>query len=291
MSVALNNNETLILLVAKGHKHAVTDKLRMMYPQNKNLPDVYEKFVFKKGVYYTRNLNSAFLHFLLLRKQILELHHQGTNRVYLVLLKFISTGRLLAVTNTNKLRYYYESYISKLVCCHNGFNSSEENTITGDYILHSGSLYKFDLYKFSNILNKIASQGLHVIHVGGTDDEIALLRSKIAHANVDLYSSKSFAEVRGYQKKAMAFLYYLDTKDKNNQITSPLKLFEYLAAEKPIVSIGCGSISEILEEDSYYSYNDFMNKESISLERPKLSSSFVLRTWDDRAKFILSKLK
>lgn len=291
MSVALNNNETLILLVAKGQKQVVTDKLRMMYPENKFLPDVCEKFVFKNGVYYTRNLNSAFLHFLLLKKQILELHHRGTNRLYLVLLKIISLGRFLAVTNTRELRNYYENYISKLIYCHNGYYSHEQNTSTGNYILHSGSLYKFDLHKFSSIINKISSQGLHFIHVGGTDDEIATLRTKVTHVNVDLFSSKSFAEVREYQKKARAFLYYLDTKDKNNHITSPLKLFEYLATEKPIICIGCGSISEILQEDSYYSYDDFMNKESISLVRPKLSSSFNLSTWDDRAKLILSKLK
>lgn len=290
MVTALNNELGTVLLVAKGQKDVVVERLEMMYPNYESLPNIEERFVFKNAVYYTRNLNSALLHFFLFRRQILELHHQGSNKLYLCLLRLVDLGRFLAVTNTKALKNYYSNYISNVISCHNGFYPYEQNTQTGDFVLHSGSLYKFDLFKFANVINKIASQGLRVVHVGGTEDEINSLQAQLTEANVDLYSSKSFAEVRVFQNKAKAYLYYLDSSDKNNRITSPLKLFEYVSTEKPIVSIGCGSIAEILEEDSYYSYDDFMNIETIPLLRPNLSSSFDLRNWEERAKFILSKL-
>ncbi len=99
---------------------------------------------------------------------------------------------------------------------------------------------------------------LTICLVGGTkDSDIERIKNKVRGLNNVLVEGfKDQSEAPYYMASADVLVLPNTAQDENSQhFTSPLKLFEYMAAEKPIVSSDLPSLREILDEESAVFFN------------------------------------
>lgn len=86
--------------------------------------------------------------------------------------------------------------------------------------------------------------------VGGRGDQVAALRERAAEqgpANVTFAGFVAPSEVAVYQAAADALVLYYPSTDPLLDYRSPAKLWEYLAARRPVVSVDSRSLRRILE--------------------------------------------
>lgn len=109
----------------------------------------------------------------------------------------------------------------------------------------------------------------------------------------------------GLQKhsKLPAYLYYADAciiPFKKNSITlstNPVKMYEYLAATKPVISTDLPEVMDIpyvytaTDHDSFIDEIDKVLSPSFSIDKEKLNSWLSNHTWNKRYEQIKSKLK
>jgi glycosyltransferase involved in cell wall biosynthesis len=120
--------------------------------------------------------------------------------------------------------------------------------------------------------------------------------------NLFLLGSKPHSEISGYQLSADMLLVTLDPKDTQSSLyTSTMKLFEYIAAKRPIIAPDLPSVLEVLSHDEFYSYQadeveslkTALNLACHEIENPKLPSEDKIATisWEDRNQRIISEIK
>ena len=122
-------------------------------------------------------------------------------------------------------------------------------------ILYTGSFYTYE-YKGIDIL--LATAGLLpsdylLVLVGGTRPEIEKIERENNTANILLVPRVSHKQIAKYLCSADVLV--LPNKKGNEtseKYTSPMKLFEYMAARRPIVCSDVGSLREILDDSTAY---------------------------------------
>ncbi len=118
-------------------------------------------------------------------------------------------------------------------------------------ILYTGHLYKWKgahtLLEASNFFKDEI-----LVFVGGTDKDIASFTQKIKtrrFENVLVLGHKKYETIPEYMCAADVLVLPNSGESKiSKQYTSPMKLFEYMAANRPIVASDLPSIREILDE-------------------------------------------
>ncbi|MEX2458401.1 MAG: glycosyltransferase [Actinomycetota bacterium] len=89
--------------------------------------------------------------------------------------------------------------------------------------------------------------------VGGREDQVQTLRARVASEgppNVTFEGFVAPADVSLYQAAADALVLYYPSADPLLDYRSPAKLWEYLAAGRPVVSVDSRSLRRILEPDA-----------------------------------------
>jgi glycosyltransferase involved in cell wall biosynthesis len=119
--------------------------------------------------------------------------------------------------------------------------------------LYAGSFYLYS-WKGVDVLLQAAEQLIgraRVVLVGGSAEEIRALKERSLPANVTLISHRRHKEIPLFLMAAN-LLVLPNTADSihSERYTSPLKLFEYLAAGRPIVASRLPSIAEILNDSN-----------------------------------------
>lgn len=157
-------------------------------------------------------------------------------------------------------------------------------------VVYTGSLFPG---KGVDMLIKCANKlkNIYFIIVGGSPQEVRELKRVVRFGNV-VFTGHIQPEMVSIYQAAADILALPNTKGSIiDDVTSPLKLFEYLASEKPIVATDIPSILEILK----HNYNALISPEGddskmaeniqILIDDPNLAKSLVQNTKKDIEKF------
>lgn len=166
-------------------------------------------------------------------------------------------------------------------------------------------LYTGQLYTWKGVPTLLSAARLlphyRFIIVGGYGKYLENIQ-KGAPKNVSFVGHKDHSQIPTYLSAADV-LVIPNTKEKiSREYTSPLKLFEYMAAERPIVVSDLPSMREVLDDDSAFFFEsenstDLAAKiqealESNSSAKTRLAKKKVLEyTWDKRAEKIITFLQ
>lgn len=93
--------------------------------------------------------------------------------------------------------------------------------------------------------------GVACLLIGGDPAEKAEIKSRYPAADIIITGRKNHSEIPAYLRAADALILPNKTGNQTSAYyTSPLKLFEYMASERPIVASDLPSIREVLNENN-----------------------------------------
>lgn len=274
----------------------------------------------KNSLMFTRNLWIAYLFNKKFKKTIVELHDIPTirnNMVHYILFDILLYNLpLLLINNNNKII---------LACISNGIRNDlkDKGIKNKSFILRdSVDIKKFDIQtsKFKIRENKKIAlyvgsiqewkgyktfleasriiKDVSFYFVGGNDEEIKKLSKKYKNVNFVGFVNNNL--IPKYLKAADILIIPNSAKyDISSKYTSPLKLFEYMAAKKPIIASDIPSIREVVSESEAVFFepdnaNDLAYKIKLlikDLNKQEIISKNAFEkvkkfTWDKRAKKI-----
>ena len=279
--------------------HSVNSKRNRIF----RYVELYFKFLYnsvyelnKRDVIFTRDPFFIFLRVFFWKNTILLELHSDIKYIYWVLIKLFSI-RVISISGGIKSRFGV-----KLIIAHDTFNPIFTDGINNVFdmsvinslewlnkefptILHTGSIYKGSLEVFLELA--IKNPNFLFIHYGGTNEEISnLKRTYGIYENLFLYPNVPHLKILMLQRVADYLFYYNSPTSSISKYTSPLKLFEYLDAGKPIIGNNYGSVSEILVDGSFFDFSIFENN---SLKNKKLycDPNIQFKSWGERVSYIL----
>lgn len=133
--------------------------------------------------------------------------------------------------------------------------------------LYVGRFYQ---WKGLDIIPKVSEELPHdvlVYIIGGTKEEFKkVVPSKLISENIIFVGSRNYTEIPDWLSAADMLLVLGTTKNQDSyQYTSPMKIFEYMAAERPIIASNTPAVREVLSEKEAVFYepdnpHDLKNK-------------------------------
>ncbi|MFA5126627.1 MAG: glycosyltransferase [Patescibacteria group bacterium] len=168
--------------------------------------------------------------------------------------------------------------------------------------LYSGHLYSWKGAQVLAEAAKLLPPDVLVVFIGGTDKDIASFQEKNKQqANVLVVGRKPHYQVPLYLRAADVLVLPNSSREEISRLyTSPLKLFEYMAAGRPIVASDLPSIREILQEKNcIFFLPDQADSLATGIQRALLNDDLSVRiskvalaevsgySWLNRAKNIL----
>lgn len=170
--------------------------------------------------------------------------------------------------------------------------------------LYAGHLYSWKgadtVAQCSKYLN---NEKVLITFVGGTDSDIERFKKSYGSIkNILIIGRKQYKEIPVYMKSADVLLLPNSSKENISRIyTSPMKLFEYMASEAPIIASDLPSIKEILNEDMAYFFeadnpeslasvieNLLRNENEAKMKAKKAYEEVDKYSWQKRADKIIS---
>lgn len=125
----------------------------------------------------------------------------------------------------------------------------------GDLIMYTGHLFEWKGADVLALAAKLIPEAKFVF-VGGTEYDINSFKNKFGNIpNILIIGHKPHKDIPLFLKAADVLILPNSGKEEISSLTSPLKLFEYMASGRPIVASSLPSISEIL-----YSHNSILVK-------------------------------
>lgn len=229
-------------------------------------------FLFFKGQYsvYTRDKITG----LFFDKFILEVHTLKDKISWLSKKIFNRATGLVVLTSFIKGDFIANGVDGKkIIICPDGvdldeFNLSlsknEAREICGlpkdkKIILYSGSFFRY-IWKGVDVLletaNLFYNKWYLFVFIGGSTDEFFVIKNKYKNDNILLLPHQKHSSIPIYLKAADV-LVLPNTRGKNvsEKYTSPLKLFEYMAAGRPIIASNLPSLMEVLNESNAELFN------------------------------------
>lgn len=172
-------------------------------------------------------------------------------------------------------------------------------------VLYTGQMFSWKGVQVLLDSAKFLPTNISIVFVGGTkSDHARLLAGNKIPKNVKMLQQVSHDRISLYLKSADVLVLPNTAKeDISKYSTSPIKLFEYMASDRPIVASRLPSIEEIVSDSDVLFFDpdnpkDLANKIIKLISEEKLGDSLVLSskrrvndyTWDKRAEKVLDFL-
>lgn len=254
------------------------------------LEAAFYAFMYKNDYIYTRDIFIAFVSILFGGRAVYE-SHKPNKIIGKLFFKIIQKSKRFKLITISKelANFYIKEYqfqTSRLLVLHSGAfpdkykKATKEDSLINrkklkiptdvPLIVHTGTLKK-DLPLIFEYILRDTNIKLYILHVGDTQvncnywlnyfKERKIFNIKfIPHQPADL--------VIMYQSISDILFYGITKKTETYWCASPLKLFEYMACEKPIISANYGSIREILNQNNAFLYDiDNLNSLRVAINR------------------------
>ncbi|TFH72266.1 glycosyltransferase [Gammaproteobacteria bacterium LSUCC0112] len=220
-------------------------------------------------VIFTRDIAVAIASVIARRKVLYEAHSEPRSRVSSVLFSIVAKSKYFRLVCISRILadYYTKNFglmDSNVLSVHDGVFFDDYLSVfeigksllrkslglPNDkiVIVHTGNPSKGRLELLENIL-ALDKENILAVHVGGSKDSFSAIeqyfKSKGIY-NIELREHVSVDEVRKYQVAADVLFYAVSKDWSSYWCTSPLKIFEYMAAGSPILAAKYDSISEVL---------------------------------------------
>ena len=228
---------------------------------------VFFYLLFKKAdIIYSRDSFSLYLLSFLKRNIVLELHTFPKN---LLLHKRVFKKSKAIIVITNSLK---ESLVknginkNKILVASDGvdldkfdINMPREEArkklnlpLDKKIALYTGHLYKWKGAQVLADASKLLDEDIIVIFVGGTEKDKKEFREKNKELNnVLILGHKPYSDIPYYLKASDVLILPNSGKTKiSKKWTSPMKMFEYMASQRPVIASDLPSIREILNENN-----------------------------------------
>lgn len=262
---------------------------------------------------FTRDILSGFIASFFTQKVIFEMH--DFPRSYLFFWKS-ALKRMAGIVSTNQWKAERVNQIfsidkSKILAAPNGFDPEsfpvnfQKNELRKKFNLPLGKtivLYTGHLYgwKGAEIMARAAYLAPEIIFVfvGGTASDLSLFRKKFGNQNnILIVGHKPAGDIPFYLLASDILLLPNSAKtEESTHGTSPIKLFSYMASERPIIASDLPSVREIVSDaeallvhpDDPMAIRDGILK---ILDNPDLSENLAAKakiksaefTWEKRA--------
>lgn len=249
----------------------------------------------KKTTIYCREFLICILALFFSRNTFYEIHLFRTSLIKKLLINFFSNKIVLIYISDELKKLYYNEYVNcKSEVLHDAANFNEGEVIdlkkifnintNLPIILHTGSLYKINMNDFHEIL----CNDYFILHIGDTLDKCNVLNNEFNayRDKIKFVPYVPHAIIMAAQRSADALLYLIDKNHYMASYTSPLKIFEYLMVNKPILSCDSKSIREINTSNIFFYTKDNLRYFKFFLESFKPQTDVSMFTWDYRVNFI-----
>ena len=205
---------------------------------------------------------------------------------------------LLSKIPSGYKQFYFHDCINHSLICDQYQNNFIKNQAVYTGAFHKGRdvLSLEPLFKFY--------KDWTFLLIGAKDSELVFYRERFSkYKNVIVKPRVSKEKIIEIQRNAELLLLPLTKSNPLYRVTSPLKLFEYLASSRPILMSSIGSLNELKDEFNFYSYDDNKSiinafKEYIDEDKENLKTKIGDNikhlkknyTWSKRVKFIMEKI-
>lgn len=179
-----------------------------------------------------------------------EAHSYSPRRAFLS--RFIDG--LIVINSHLKEKFDPEDKMNILVA-HDGIRSRELEPPVGDghhrgnTILYAGNLFEWKgVYTLADCADHLPLNS-KIVFLGGSPETLSAFEKYVAgKSNVEIIGHKPRKEVRCHLKSADMLVLPNSAKFAMSDYTSPLKLFEYMAARRPIIASRIPSLQEVLRD-------------------------------------------
>lgn len=163
-------------------------------------------------------------------------------------------------------------------------------------LLHTGSAYKFDVTRFDEIIAMLPPDWVFVQMGAVTSGAISRFST---NDRMIFLGQSSHEEALAAQLEADCLLYLNFPESRMYEYTSPLKLFEYIATGKPLISTRGGAtdevvceLSEVGEYGDMHSYLSELESRDLTLLLAEQSAELMKEiSWDTRVRKIIDGYK
>ena len=275
--------------------------------------------LFKKAdIFYTRD--KFFLPFCLFKRNLVFEAHTFPRNYFLYILFIKRLRKIVVITQSLKQLFIKKSVNSeKILVASDGvdldkFNIEKDQKecreklnlpLDRKIVLYAGHLYKWKGVQCLAEASQNFSEDVKFYFVGGTVEDIKKFRVKNLKLSIKLIGHRPQAEMPYWLKAADVLVLPNTAKtDISRYWTSPMKMFEYMASNRPIVASDLPSIREILNKDNAVLVepdNPAALAEGLrkALQNPEFSAKISNQafqdvkeyTWQRRVKNILNFIK
>jgi len=212
---------------------------------------------------------------------------------------FISQSLMLLskIPSGYKQFYFHDCINHSLIC------DQYQNNFIKNQAVYTGAFHKGRDVLSLEPLFKFYKDWTFLL-IGAKDSELVFYRERFSkYKNVIVKPRVSKEKIIEIQRNAELLLLPLTKSNPLYRVTSPLKLFEYLASSRPILMSSIGSLNELKDEFNFYSYDDNKSiinafKEYIDEDKENLKTKIGDNikhlkknyTWSKRVKFIMEKI-